>query len=59
METVHIHLAGPYEVSICGSVYMIMFIDITSRWMRPCRIKIKYETITYVQTFIAATNGMR
>ena len=39
METVHIDLAGPYEASMGGSLYLIMFVDSASRWMRPYGMK--------------------
>ena len=39
METGHIDLAGPYEASMGGSLYLIMFVDNTSRWMRPYGMK--------------------
>ena len=31
METVHIDLVDPYEASMGGSVYLIMFVDSASR----------------------------
>ena len=58
METVHIDPAGPYEPSIGGSVYLIMFVDSASRWMRPYGMASKAETTKYVQTFLADMNGM-
>ena len=33
METVHIDLAGPYETSVGGSVYLVMIVDSASSWM--------------------------
>ena len=35
MKTVHVDLSGPYETSHGGSVYLIMFVDSASRWVRP------------------------
>ena len=58
METVHIDLAGPYEPSIGGSVYLITFVDSASRWMRPYGMASKAEATKYVQTFLADMNGM-
>ena len=58
METVHIDLSGPYEASLGGSVYLIMFVDSASRWMRPYGMRRKCETTAYVQTFLADMNGM-
>ena len=58
METVHIDLAGPYEVSMCGSHHLIMFVDSASRWMRPYGMRTKSETTAYIQTFLADTNAM-
>ena len=57
METVRIDLPGPYEASVSGSVYLIMFVDSASKWMRPYGIRIKPETITYVQKFVADMNN--
>lgn len=37
MEIVHMDLAGPYEPSMCGSAYLIMFVNRAS-WLRPYRI---------------------
>ena len=47
METVHIDLAGPYEASMGGSLYLIMFVDSASRWMRPYGMKRKSETTAF------------
>ena len=58
METAHIDLAGPYEASIGGSVYLIMLVDSASRWMRPYGMKKKSETTAYVKKFIADMNHM-
>lgn len=58
METVHIDLAGPYEASVGGSVYLIMFVDSASRWMRPYGMKSKSETTAFVQKFLADMNHM-
>ena len=58
METVHIDLAGPYEAFVRGSVYLIMFVDIASRWMRPYGMREKSETTTYVRKFVADMNNM-
>ena len=58
METLHIDLAGPYEASMGGSVYLIMFVDSASRWMRPCGMRKKSETTTYVRKFVADMNNM-
>ena len=58
METVHIDLAGPYEASMGGSVYLIMFVESASRWMRPYGIKKKSETTAHVIKFIADMNHM-
>ena len=58
METVHIDLSGPYEVSMGGSIYLIMFVDSASRWMRPYDMRRKSETTKYVQTFLADMNAM-
>ena len=58
METVHIDLAGPYEPSMGGSVYLIMFVDSASRWMRSYGMASKAETTKYVQRFLADMNDM-
>ena len=56
METVNIDSAGPYEASMGGSAYLIMFVDNASRWMRPYGMN-KSETTMYVQKFIADMNN--
>ena len=56
METAHIDLAGPYEASTGGSIYLIMLVDRASRWMRPYWMKKKSETTAYVKEFIADMN---
>lgn len=38
MEIVHMDLAGPTEPSMCGSAYLIMFVNRVSWWMRPYRM---------------------
>ena len=48
MET-HFDLAGPYEASMGGFLYLIMFIDSASTWMRPYEMEQKSETTAYVQ----------
>ena len=58
METVHIYLSVPYEASLGGSVYLIMFVDSASRWMRPYGMRRKCETTAYVQKFLADMNEM-
>ena len=58
METVHIDLAGPYEASMGGSIYLIMFVDSASRWMWPYGIMKKLETTAYVHTFLADMNAI-
>ena len=58
METVYIDLAGPYEAFMGGSVYLIMFVDSASRWMRLYEIKKKSETIAHVKKFITDMNHM-
>ena len=47
---------GPYEASMGGSAYLIMFVDNASRWMRPYGMN-KSETTMYVQKFIADMNN--
>ena len=59
IETVHIDLAGPYEASMGESVYLIMFVDSASRWMRPYGMRKKSEITTYVRKFVADMNNMR
>ena len=59
METVHVDLAGPYDVSVGGSVHLIMFVDSTSRWMRPNGMIKRPEIITYVRKLVTNMNGMR
>ena len=44
MKTVRMELAGAYEASLGGSVYLIMFVDSASRWVRPYGMKSKSET---------------
>ena len=58
METVHIDLAGSYEASMGGSIYLIMFVDSASRWMWPYGIMKKLETTAYVHTFLADMNAI-
>ena len=58
VATVHIDLAGPYEASVGGSVYLITFVDSASRWMRPYGMRKKSETTTYVRKFVADMNNM-
>ena len=58
METMHIDLAGPYDASMGGSVYLIMFVDSALRWMRPFGIENKSETTAHVNKFIADMNHM-
>ena len=58
METAHIDLAGPCEASMGGSVYLIMFVDSASRWMRPYGMRKKSETTTYVRKFVADMSNM-
>ena len=58
MGTVHIDLADPYEASMGGSVYLIMFVESASRWMRPYEMRKKSETTTYVRKFVADMNYM-
>ena len=57
METVHIDPVGPYEPSMGGSVYLIMFVDSASRWMRPYGMAGGSETTECVQTFIIGMNN--
>lgn len=58
METVHIDLVGPYELSYGGSVYLIMFVDSASRWTRPYCMASKAETTKCVQKFLFDMNHM-
>ena len=58
METVHVNLAGLYEASMGGSVYLIMFVDSASSWMRPYGMRKESETTTYVRKFVADMNNM-
>ena len=39
-------------------MYLIVFVDSASRWMRPYGMRRKSETAAYVQKFIADMNGM-
>ena len=39
-------------------MYLIMFVDSASRWMRPFGMKRKSETTAYAQKFLADMNGM-
>ena len=41
-----------------GSVYLIMFVNSASRWMRPYGMRRKSETTAYVQKFLADMNGV-
>ena len=52
METVHIDLVGPYQASLGGSVYLIIFADSASTWMRRYGMKSKLETTIFMQTFL-------
>ena len=57
-DAVHIDVTGPYEASVGGSVYLIKFVDSTSRWMRPYGIRKTSETTTHVRKFVAGINNM-
>ena len=58
METVLIDLFARYEASLGGSVYLIMFVERASRWMRPYGMRRKSENTAYVQKCLADMNGM-
>ena len=58
METVHIDLAGPYEASMGGSLYLIVFVNSALRWMQPYWMRRKSETTAYAQRFVADMNAM-
>lgn len=53
MANVHIDLAGPNQPSLGESIYLIMFIDMASRWVRPCGMASKAETAKSVNMFVA------
>lgn len=44
MDTVQIDLSGPYQASMAGLVYLIMFVDNASRWIPPYDTKRASET---------------
>ena len=52
-ELAHIDLPGPYEASIGGSEYVIMFTDSASRLMRPYGLKKKTDLPLMVECCIA------
>ena len=52
LATVHIDLTGPCKPSMGGSVYLIMSVDSSLRWMRPYGMARKSETTNYVEKSI-------
>ena len=56
METAHIDLAGHYGATLGGSVCLITFVDIASRWLRPYGMKSTSETTMFVEKFLADMN---
>ena len=58
METVLIDWSTRYEASVGESVYLIMFVERASRWMRPYGMRRKFENTALVQKFLADMNGM-
>ncbi|CAB1102241.1 unnamed protein product [Ectocarpus sp. CCAP 1310/34] len=49
----HIDLCGPMTASLGGSLFMIMFVDSFSRWMKLCWMRRKSETLAFVKKFLA------
>ncbi|CAB1121534.1 unnamed protein product [Ectocarpus sp. CCAP 1310/34] len=55
---VHIDLTDPLSDALDGSRYLIMFVDIASRWQRGYGMRAKSDTLKFVQRFLAGMNCM-
>ena len=55
MDMVHIDIAEPFQESLGGSPYVVMFVDSAPRFQRPCgtRNKSAFAILGVVQRFVA------